>query len=210
MRKLFPLALMLIAALPVRPQPIGTGLDSGRLKLIPDRLRELVENHTIPGAVELVARHGKIASFEAVGWRDMEGAKPMTKDSIFQIMSMTKPFTGVAAMMLVEEGKLELHRPISDYLPEFQGQVVEERLPNGNMITRPPLHPPMVWQLMCHTSGLGENPDGELSDQMRTMRVPLDEAVRFANAAGALSVTRMGAQPSLPARAEIDKFLASL
>jgi CubicO group peptidase (beta-lactamase class C family) len=179
MRKFFPLALMLIAALPVRPQPIGTGLDSGRLKLIPDRLRELVDNQTIPGAVALVARHGKIASFEAVGWRDIEGSKPMTKDSIFQIMSMTKPFTGVAAMMLVEEGKLELHRPIADYLPEFQGQVVEERLPNGNMTTRPPVHPPMVWQLMCHTSGLGENPDGELSDQLRTMRVPLDEAVRF-------------------------------
>jgi CubicO group peptidase (beta-lactamase class C family) len=178
MRKLFPLALMLLAALPVRPQPAETGLDSGRLNLIPDRLRELVDNHTIPGAVALVARHGKIASFDAVGWRDIEGSKPMTKDSIFQIMSMTKPFTGVAAMMLVEEGKLELHRPISDYLPEFQGQVVEERLPNGNTITRPPLHPPMVWQLMCHTSGLGENPDGELSDQLRRILVKVPRGLR--------------------------------
>jgi len=94
-------------------------------------------------------------------------------------MSMTKPFTGVAAMMLVEEGKLELHRPISDYLPEFQGQVVEERLPNGNTITRPPLHPPMVWQLMCHTSGLGENPDGELKRPTAHHARAARRAVRF-------------------------------
>jgi len=129
MRKLFPLALILLAALPVRPQaPAGTGLDPDRLKLIPVRLRELVDNQTIAGAVALVARYGEIASLDAVGWRDIEGGKPMTTDSIFQIMSMTKQFTGVGAMMLVEEGKLELKRPIEDYLPEFHGQVVEERL----------------------------------------------------------------------------------
>ncbi|MGB9456911.1 MAG: serine hydrolase domain-containing protein [Bryobacteraceae bacterium] len=180
MRRLFPLALILLAALPVRPQaPVETGLDPARLKLIPIRLRELVENQTIPGAVALVARHGEIASLDAEGWRDIEGRKPMTTDSIFQIMSMTKQFTGVGAMMLVEEGKLELRRPIEDYLPEFRGQVVDERLPNGNMTTHAPARPPTVWQLMCHTSGLAENPDGELSDNLRTMRVPLDEAVRF-------------------------------
>jgi len=180
MRRLFPLALILLAASPVRPQsPVATGLDADRLKLIPVRLKELVENQTIAGAVALVARHGEVASFDAVGWRDIEGGKPMTTDSIFQIMSMTKQFTGVGAMMLVEEGKLELKRPIEDYLPEFHGQVVEERLPNGNLTTHPPARPPTVWQLMCHTSGLGENPDSELSDQLRTMRVPLDEAVRF-------------------------------
>jgi CubicO group peptidase (beta-lactamase class C family) len=72
------------------------GPGPGRLKLIPVRLRELVENQTIAGAVALVARHGEIASLDAVGWRDIEGGKPMTTDSIFQIMSMTKQFTGVA------------------------------------------------------------------------------------------------------------------
>ena len=180
MRRLLPLALILLAALPAWPQnPAASGLDSGRLQLIPVRLQELVDNQTIPGAVALVARHGEIASFDAVGWLDIEDRKPMAKDSIFQIMSMTKQFTGVGIMMLVEEGKLELRRPIEDYLPEFHGQLMDERLPNGNTITRPPAHPPTVWQLMCHTSGLAENPDGELNDQLRTMRIPLDEAVRF-------------------------------
>ena len=155
------------------------GLNADRLKLIRPRLQELVENQTIPGAVALVARHGKVATLEAAGWRDVEARKPMTTDSIFQIMSMTKNFTGVAIMMLVEEGKLELRRPVSDYLPEFRNQVVEERLPNGNTTLHPPAQPPTVAQLMSHTSGLAGDPDGELADNPRTLRVPLAEAVRF-------------------------------
>ena len=175
-----PFALLLLAALPAASQaPRGPGLDLPRLKLIHSRLQELVDNQTIPGAVALVARHGEIAFEDAVGWRDLEGKKPMTNDSIFQIMSMTKNFTGVAVMMLVEEGKIELRRPVEDYLPEFKGQLVEERLPNGNTETHRPARPPAVWHMMSHTSGLAGDPDGELSDNPRTMRVPLDEAVRF-------------------------------
>jgi len=157
----------------------GTGLDPARLKLIHTRLQELVDGGTIPGAVALVARHGEVAFEDAVGWRDLEGKKPMTRDTVFQIMSMTKNFTGVAVMMLVEEGKIELRRPVEDYLPEFKGQLVEERLPNGNTATHPPAHAPAVWHLMSHTSGLAGDPDGELADNPRTLRVPLDEAVRF-------------------------------
>ncbi len=174
------LLAFLLTGLPAAAQGAGdTGLDAARLKLIRPRLQELVDNQTIPGAVALVARHGRIASLDAVGWRDVEGRKPMATDSIFQIMSMTKPFTGIGIMMLVEEGKLELRRPVEDYLPEFHGQLVEERLPNGNIALHPPAHPPTVWQLMCHTSGLAGDPDGELRDNPRSMRVPLAEAVRF-------------------------------
>uniref|UniRef100_Q024S7 Beta-lactamase n=1 Tax=Solibacter usitatus (strain Ellin6076) TaxID=234267 RepID=Q024S7_SOLUE len=155
------------------------GLNADRLKLIRPRLQELVENQSIPGAVALVARHGKVATLEAAGWRDVEARKPMTTDSIFQIMSMTKNFTGVGIMMLVEEGRLELRRPVSDYLPEFRNQMIEERLPNGNTALHPPAQPPTVAQLMSHTSGLAGDPDGELADNPRTLRVPLAEAVRF-------------------------------
>lgn len=173
-------AVLWCTALPVLSQSHdGAGLNADRLKLIRPRLQELVDNQTIPGAVALVARHGRTATLEAVGWRDVEGRKAMAADSIFQIMSMTKPFTGVAIMMLVEEGKLELRRPVADYLPEFRNQMIEERQPNGNTSLRPPARAPTVWQLMAHTSGLAGDPDGELSDNPRTLRVSLAEAVRF-------------------------------
>ena len=159
--------------------PSGSGLDAARLETIRPRLQALVDNQTIPGAVALVARHGKLAVLDAVGWRDFEGRKPMQTDSIFQIMSMTKNFTGVAVMMLVEEGKIELRQPIEHYLPEFRGIQVEEKPINGPGTVHSPKHLPMVWQLMSHTSGLGGDPEGELADNPRTMRVPLAEAVRF-------------------------------
>ncbi len=164
--------------LAVAQTPAGSGLDASRLHMIGPRLQDLVDKQTIPGAVALVARHGKVALTEAVGWRDVENKKPMQTDSIFQIMSMTKNFTGVAVMMLVEEGRIELRQPIEHYLPEFRGIEVQEKF-NGPGATHPPEHPPTVWQLMNHTSGLAEDPDGEMADNPRTMRVPLDEAVRF-------------------------------
>jgi CubicO group peptidase (beta-lactamase class C family) len=176
-----PILVLFALALAIAPAqtPTGAGLDPERLKLIRPRLQELVDDQTIPGAVALVARHGKTATLEAVGWSDVEGKKPMAADSIFQIMSMTKNFTGVAIMMLVEEGRIELRRPVSDYLPEFKEQLVEERLPNGNTSTHPPAQRPTVWQLMVHTSGLAGDPDGELQDNPRTLRVPLADAVRY-------------------------------
>jgi CubicO group peptidase (beta-lactamase class C family) len=179
------LAFALLATLPALSQSpavqasAGADFSAERLKNIPSRLQELVARQTIPGAVALVARHGRIGLLEAAGWQDVEGHKPMTTGSIFQVMSMTKNFTGVAAMMLVEEGKLELRRPVEDYLPEFKDQLVEEKLPDGRKMTHPPAHPVTVWQLMSHTSGLPGDPDGELEDNPRTMRVPLAEAVRF-------------------------------
>ena len=136
----------------------ANGLDMARLQTIRPRLQALVDDQTIPGAVALVARHGKVALVGAVGWRDVENKKPMQADSIFQIMSMTKNFTGVAVMMLMEDGRIELRQPIAHYLPEFRGIEVEEKF-NGPGATHPPKHPPTVWELMDHTSGLrGEIP----------------------------------------------------
>jgi CubicO group peptidase (beta-lactamase class C family) len=153
------------------------GLDQSLLQLIKPRLEELVDQQVIPGAVYLVARHGKIAAFDAIGLADIENNKPMRKDTLFQIMSMTKNFTGVAAMMLVEQGRLELRRPISDYLPEFKGVQVEEKLPNGRLEVHPPKNPPTVWELMDHTSGLEADSSGQIADNERTLRLTLEEAV---------------------------------
>ena len=155
------------------------GMDRDRLAMIGPRLSELVSQQKIPGAVYLVGRHGRVVAEGAVGSANIEDHAPMQKDSIFQIMSMTKNFTGVAAMMLVEEGKLELRLPVEDYLPEFKDIQVEEKLADGKVVTRKPHALATVWQLMDHTSGLPGDPDGELIDNPRTMKVPLDKAVEF-------------------------------
>ena len=75
----------------------------------------------VAGAVTLVARKGRIAHFEARGMMDLEAKKPMPKDGLFRLASMSKPITGVAIMMLVEEGKVRLNDPVSRFIPEFKG-----------------------------------------------------------------------------------------
>src|SRR6476620_9625099 len=155
--KLVFMTLLAAQSISLAQIPSGSALDSARLQTIRPRLQALVDNQTIPGAVALVARHGKVALLEAVGWRDIENKKPMQADSIFQIMSMTKNFTGVAAMMLVEQGKLELRQPVERYLPEYRGIQMQD-----GQTLHAPKHAPTVWQLMDHTSGLGDDPKGEM------------------------------------------------
>lgn len=138
--------------------PEEVGLSSERLAQIGDMLQKGVDEGEIPGAVVLVARQGKIAYFEAVGMRDTTSSAPLEKDSIFRIYSMTKPFTSVAAMMLVEDGVITLADPVSKYLPAFKnvevgveifdaasGTVVFKRAPAENPIT--------VHDLLRHTAG---------------------------------------------------------
>ena len=103
--------------------PVGkaedVGLSTERLK----RIGEAVDRHlaagNVAGAVTLVARRGKIAHFEAQGVMDVDTKKPMAKDNLFRLASMSKPITGVAVMMLVEEGKIRLTDPVSRFIPEF-------------------------------------------------------------------------------------------
>src|SRR6188474_2569535 len=105
--------------------PVGkaedVGLSTERLK----RIGEAVDRHlaagNVAGAVTLVARRGKIAHFEAQGVMDVDTKKPMAKDNLFRLASMSKPITGVAIMMLVEEGKVRLNDPVSRFIPEFKG-----------------------------------------------------------------------------------------
>jgi CubicO group peptidase (beta-lactamase class C family) len=101
----------------VKPEQVG--LSSERLGRLTAVLRADAEKGTIPGAVLLVARHGKIALFETMGVRDPQTRTPMTRDTIFRIYSMTKPITSVAALILVEEGKLALGDPVGKYIPQL-------------------------------------------------------------------------------------------
>jgi CubicO group peptidase (beta-lactamase class C family) len=139
----------------VKPEQVG--LSSDRLGRIMTLLQTDVEKGTYPGAILLVARHGKIAWFETVGVRDPETKLPMTRDTIFRIYSMSKPITSLATMMLVEDGKLALSDPVSKYIPAF-GNVkvaVEKRDAGATSVELVPMARPMTIQdLLRHTAGL--------------------------------------------------------
>src|SRR6185436_10269384 len=100
-----------------RARPEALGLDPARLARIRQVLERDVAQGRMPGAVVAIARRGKLAYFEAIGFLDREKKTPMPKDAIFSIASMTKPLTAVAAMILQEEGKIHLAEPAARYLP---------------------------------------------------------------------------------------------
>ena len=106
--------------------PESVGLSSEKLARLTEVIKSKIAEGRYPGAVALVARKGKIAYFEALGVRDTATGAPMTKDAIFRLYSMTKPFTSVAIMMLVEEGKILLGDPVSKFLPKLKG--MQERI----------------------------------------------------------------------------------
>ena len=122
------LAWPLTAAAPTA-KPEEVGLSTERLK----RVAELTERHiaagSFSGAVALVARNGRVAYHEAFGLMDIEAKKPMVKDGIFEIMSMTKPVIGVATLMMLEEGKVRLQDPVSKFIPEWRNMTVAVSLP---------------------------------------------------------------------------------
>ncbi|NLD69061.1 MAG: beta-lactamase family protein [Limnobacter sp.] len=119
-----------------------------RLARIVPVMREQVEKDMFPGAVTLVARNGEVVHFEATGFLDAEKSKPIKKDSIFRLASMTKPIVTVAAMMLVEQGRMKLNDPIVNWLPELKDLKVET--PDGDV---PLARPITVQDLMRHTAG---------------------------------------------------------
>ena len=100
------------------------GLSRERLQRIHETIQRHIDSHDISGAVTLVARKGRIAHLEAHGFMDLESKKPMAKNSIFRIWSMSKPVAGAAILMLMEEGKVRLNDPVSRFIPEFKGMKV--------------------------------------------------------------------------------------
>ncbi len=135
--------------------PESVGLSSQRLKNIDTLTDTLIDEKKMAGTVVLVARHGKIAYFKASGKAD-EG-KSMEKDSIMRIMSMSKPITSVATMLLYEQGKLLLSDPVSKYIPEFKNQKVLVPLPQGSPFPYklvPVKREVTIRDLLAHTSGI--------------------------------------------------------
>jgi CubicO group peptidase (beta-lactamase class C family) len=100
--------------------PEDVGMSSQRLARLDAAMQKAVDSGELPGVVVMIARDGKLVHSRSIGWQDRERDLPMREDSIFRIYSMTKPIVSVAAMMLVEEGRLGLHEPVSKFIPEFK------------------------------------------------------------------------------------------
>lgn len=136
-------------------------MNAQRLAAIPARMKEYVEANQTAGIVTIVARHGKMASFEAAGYQDLESKKPMRKDSMFRIASLTKPITCAGIMALVDQGRISVIDPVEKFLPEYKGIKV-----NGcggrsayGCTGVAPSRAINIEDLMTHTSGLQGNLD---------------------------------------------------
>jgi CubicO group peptidase (beta-lactamase class C family) len=136
-------------------RPEAVGMSSQRLNRLTTEMKALAERGDVSGVVTMVARKGKVVQLEAAGKRELEGGTPMQKDSIFRIYSMTKPITGVAMMILFEQGKWQLNDPVSKYIPEFSDLKVAKVDPaSGAVTTVPSNHPMTMRELMSHSGGL--------------------------------------------------------
>ncbi|MGL5165179.1 MAG: serine hydrolase domain-containing protein [Afipia sp.] len=142
----------------VRTRPAEAGLSPAGLARIGAYINNEIATNKIPGAVMMIQRRGKVAYYETFGVRDPGTKAPMTANTIFRIYSMSKPVTTVAAMMLVEEGKLQLDDPVAKFIPAFKDVKVgvEKKGDDGNMTLDlvAPRRPMTVQDLMRHTSGI--------------------------------------------------------
>jgi len=129
------------------------GMSAERLARLSAGMKEIVDSGRLAGAVTMVSRHGKVVEFDAVGKRDIAANAPMQKDSIFRIYSMSKPITGVAMMILFEEGKWQLNDPVAKYIPEFAKLKVYGTDANNNVVMKDQAHPVTMRELMSHSGG---------------------------------------------------------
>jgi CubicO group peptidase (beta-lactamase class C family) len=139
-------------------------LNKERLEIIHEHLNKNLNEKKIPGAVVLVAQNHKIICSEAVGFADMEKGKKISKDQVFRLASMSKPITGTAILMLVDQGKISLTDPLSKYIPDFKELMVaidkNHTVPSNREVT--------IKDLLTHSSGIGQG--GLSSDYMEKIR----------------------------------------
>ncbi len=140
--------------LKVDVDPAEVGFDAERLRRIDKHFDGYLERNLLPGYLAVVTRNGKVAHLASNGLRDIEAGLPVETDTIWRVFSMTKPVTSVAAMMLVEEGRIDLRDPISRWLPEFAEPRVFTAGSSVRMVTEPATEPIRLWHLLTHTAGL--------------------------------------------------------
>ncbi len=164
MRSLISGVLLTIAAIPLASAegsfdlPAGAHFSLQKLQRVGEYLRDQIAHDKIPGAALLIQQHDKPVYHEFFGVRDVATRLPMTDDTIFRLHSMTKPITSVAAMMLVDAGKLKLEDPVAKYIPSFAAAKVgiEKKAGNGEKVLElvPASRPITILDLMTHTSGI--------------------------------------------------------
>ena len=198
-------ALFLLVGLPLmaasmqEAKPEEVGLSSERLLRIHQAVQRHMDPHEISGAVTLVARKGRIVHFEAHGLMDVESKKPMAKDAIFRIWSMSKVVGGTAILMLMEEGKLRLNDPVSKFIPEFKSMSVAvipdsrrgPAAPGGppaaiEFYTMPATREITIQDLLTHVSGLGSGP-ASASEMRKIARDPNETLAGY--------IPKLGATP---------------
>lgn len=149
--------------------PASAGVSAQGVAKLNAEMQALVDQKKLAGATTLLARHGKVVHFEAYGVQDVATGAPTTRDTIYRIASMTKPITGVAMMILWEEGKWKLDDPVSKYIPEFEGL----RVATADGGTEAQAHPMTMRELMSHTAGFdvsaGYDDDGLQDADLQAM-----------------------------------------
>src|ERR1700722_20149476 len=152
------------------------GFSTERLERLHTAMQREIDAKELAGTVTILARHGKVVEERSYGKRDIASGAPMANATIFRIFSMTKPVTGVAMMILYEEGKWYPSDPISKYIPEFaQLKVFKGVDQGGAMILEDPVHPPTMSELMTHTAGFtygffGNTPVDKMYNEQKVMQ----------------------------------------
>jgi CubicO group peptidase (beta-lactamase class C family) len=160
---------------PVKPESVG--LSSERLERLHDLIQGEIDNKQLAGAITILARHGKVVEYRTYGQRDLATGAPMTKDAIFRDYSMTKPVTGVAMMILYEEGKWLPTDAISKYIPEFaQLKVFKGVGADGKAILVDPDHAPTMQELLTHSAGFSYGNGHSVVDAMYQEKKPMQSA----------------------------------
>jgi CubicO group peptidase (beta-lactamase class C family) len=196
----FALAAFSLSAASIQTtKPEEVGLSSERLQRIHEAIERHIDAHDFSGAVTLVARKGRVAHLEAHGLVDMDTKKAMSKDTLFWIASMTKPVTGVAILMLLEEGKVRLADPVSKFIPEFRGMkvaVMQERRPGAAppapgtgplFYTIPATREITVQDLLSHVSGLVSGGEASTAEEAKIGWKPSDTLAAY--------IPRLGSTP---------------
>ena len=174
------------AAMALAPaaSPESLGFDSARLARLDAYMSGAVTSGRVAGMTTLLARHGKVVSYKTYGKKSLTTGAPMTPDTIFRIYSMTKPITGVAMMILFEEGRWRLDDPVTRYVPEFKNLKVMVSADKDGKITavEDMKRPPTMREVMSHTAGFGYG----LGDEH-----PVDKLYREKQVLGATSLKEM-------------------